>query len=197
MTYDDEDTERFMQQWVEKEIRALVGPSPCCAVQDDEDDGDYDPTGPNAWFGYAVAEVVHLFVMRRMSTTWRDRPPYPAWKEHAPALRQHADELTRSAQLPPGTTLAQWCSANEPLLQQEPVSLERSRVVAAALLPLFEAEPACWAAIHFLDDDTHGTFAGYLEGWHARVPEKLRPFVRRIAREFGVVIEDKTGIGKR
>ena len=75
------------------------------------------------------------------------------------------------------------------LLQQDPTA-ERTRVVAAALLPLFEETPDCWDAMNWLDDDmTQDTFAGLLTDWHARVPEKHRLFMRQIAAEFGIEIE--------
>ena len=99
----------------------------------------------------------------------------------AAGIRQRADEMVVAAKLPPGMTLAQWFAENEVLLQQDP-NAERTRVVAAALLPLFERTPDCWDAMNWLDDDmTQDTFAGLLRDWHARVPEKHRPFVRRIA----------------
>ena len=183
----DEKTEEFMQEWTRKEIQAVIGASPCYATQDDEDD-DYEPKGPNAWFGYAVSEVVHLVTLRRMSTTWRDRPPYLSWRSCAPAIRQRADEMVVAAKLLPGITPAEWFHKNETRLQQEPTNPELVRIVAAALLPLFENEPACWTAIHLLDDDMSGTLSEYLWGWHASVPEKCRQFVRRIAGEFGVEI---------
>ncbi len=91
-------------------------------------------------------------------------------------------------QFPPGTTLAEWYRENEPLLQGDPGELERIRIVAAALLPLFDADLTCWEAIAALDDFSRGTFFEFLECWHARVPKKCRPFVRRIAKEFGVEI---------
>ena len=80
-----------------------------------------------------------------------------------------------AAKLPPGTTLAQWYHANEPLLQEGPSEQERIRIVAAALLPLFEA--ACLlGGDPVLDDDfSHGTFFESLAGWHARVPGNAAP----------------------
>ena len=177
-----EDTERLMQEWIETEAMATFGTSPVAK--------HYEPTGPNAWFGYAVAEVAYLFGMRRMSQTWQDRPPYPEWREYAPAIGKCADEQVMTAQTPPHMTLAQWFSENEPLLQQDPSLRERYTVVAAALLPLFENEPQCWEAIGWCNDDfSCGSFLEYLRSWHTSVPEKHRPFVRQIAGEFGMELD--------
>ena len=145
----------------------------------------------NKWFEESVCEMASLFALRRMSETWKVRPPYSNWRGYAPALRQYADERIRAAQLPPGKTLAQWYHENEPLLRQEPCLRDKNTVVAVALLPLFEKQPSNWETIAWLNDGaSHGTrtFARYLEDWHARVPEKLRPIVRQIAGEFAVKI---------
>ena len=93
--------------------------------------------------------------------------------------------------MPPGKTLAQWYRENEPALRKEPCLRDKNTIVAVALLPLFEKQPESWEAITWLNDGKpHGerTFARYLGDWQARVPERLRPFVRQIAREFAIVI---------
>jgi hypothetical protein len=127
--------------------------------------------------------------MQRMSESLRS--PYPDWQTYAPALRRHAEDLTTTARLPPGITLAQWFAENELLLQQEPTQA-RTRVVATALLPLVEEQPDCWRACEHLDDDKHRSFQEYLQDWHARVPEKHRWFVRRVAEEFGIEIKEES-----
>jgi hypothetical protein len=146
----------------------------------------------NKWFEESVCEMASLFVLRRMSETWKVRPPYPNWRDYAPALSQYAGERMRTARLPPGKTLAQWYRENEPPLRQEPCLRDKNTVVAAALLPLFEEQPERWEAITWLNDGrSHGTrtLARYLADWHARVPEKHRSIVRQIAREFAIEID--------
>jgi hypothetical protein len=154
----------------------------------------------NKWFEESVCEMASLFVLRRMSETWKVRPPYPNWRDYAPALSEYADERIRTARLPPGKKLAQWYRENQPLLQQEPCQRDKNTVVAAAQLPRFEKQPENWEAIGWLNDGTlHGTrtFARYLEDWHARVPPKHRPIVRQVAEEFGLEIEDETGVPRQ
>ena len=148
----------------------------------------------NKWFEESVCEMASLFVLRRMSETWKVRPPYPNWRDYAPRLSEYADQRIRTARLPPGETLAQWYRENERLLQQDSCLRDKNTVVAAALLSRFERQPESWEAITWLNDGTsHGarTFAKYLGDWHARVPEKHRAIVRQIAGEFGVAIEDQ------
>jgi hypothetical protein len=133
-----------------------------------------------------------------MSETWKVRPPYPNWRDYAPALSEYADERIRSSQLPPGKTLAQWYRENESLLQQEPCQRDKNTVAAAALLPLFEKQPENWEAITWLNDGTsHGTrtFARYLGDWRARVPAKYCPILRQIARDFG--LEDEPSVPRQ
>jgi hypothetical protein len=190
MTTWDEGTERYMQEWTEKQVQAAIeiGASPAAI----ENDQEYKPRGPHAWFGYAIAELVAPLALRRMAETWKDRPPNPDWSDYAPAIHRHADEQMLTAQLPPGTTLVQWYYENEPLLKADPSDQQRTRIVATALLPIFDADLTCWEAINMMDDDfSRGTFAEYLAGWHARVSERCRPFVRRIAREFGMDISEE------
>ena len=185
----DEKAEGILQHWTEQEFRAAVGASPSRPTQDYN---QYNPRGPHRWFAEAVGEVAFVIAMRQMSETWKSRPPYPSWQSCASGIRQHADDLTSTARLPQGMTLAQWYRQNEPQLQQDPTQQARNRGVAA-LLPLFEQEPGCLDAFNWLDDDTRGTFAEHLQDWHAHVPEQHRSFVRRIAQKFGIEIEDRAG----
>jgi hypothetical protein len=68
---------------------------------------------------------------------------------------------------------------------------DKNLVVAAALLPLFERTPKHWEAISYLNSSQprgRQTFATYLREWHERCPERHRPFVVEIAREFEIAI---------
>ena len=146
----------------------------------------------NKWFEESICETASLFALRRMSENWKARPPYPNWKDYSAALAEFADGRMRTSQLPSGKTLAQWYRENESSLRQEPCLRDKNTIVATALLPLFEKQPEGWEAIAWLNDGvSHGTrtFARYLGDWQAHVPEKLRPFVLRIAREFAIKIE--------
>jgi hypothetical protein len=181
----DEEAAGVLAEWTEKEYRAAVGARPRCEVTEVN---EFNPRGPHRWFAESLADISAIIAMQQMAETWKVSPPFSSWRSCAAGIRQKADEMILAAQLLPEITLAQWYKENEPHLQQDPTNQERIRVVAVALLPVFENEPECWQATEWLDDDTHGTFAEYLADWHTSVPEKHRHFVRRIAREFGVEI---------
>jgi hypothetical protein len=171
--------------WTESEVRAVVGASASTAR--DEEVGE--PWGRHRWFAEAIAQVATVLAMRRMSASWRSNPPHSGWRDYAPAIRQRADEIILAAKLPPDVTLAEWFLQNEPLLQRDPEKPERIAVVATALVPLFTEERHCWEATDCLTFDfSGGSFANFLAEWYARVPTKLRPFVRRIARKFGLEV---------
>ena len=99
------ETRKTMQGWAEREVRAVIGLGgrPSCTLEEVE---RYQPKGPIAWFGYMIADVLSLVTLRRMSKTWRVRPPYPHWCQHAPAIRRWVDELAIASRLPSNTTLA-------------------------------------------------------------------------------------------
>ena len=153
--------------WTESEVRAVVGASASTATDDDIS----EPWGQHRWFAEAIAQIAAVLAMRRMSASWQSNPPYPGWRDYAPAIRRRADEIILDAKMPPRTTLAQWFLQNEPLLQHDPQRPERIAVVAAALVPLFTAEPHCWEATDCLTFDfSGGSFVNFLAEWYARVP---------------------------
>jgi hypothetical protein len=146
----------------------------------------------NKWFEESICELASLFVLRRMAQTWETRPPYPNWKSFAPRLTAYAQDLIDKASLPEGQTLAQWYRRNADALRANSTDRPRNTIVAAALLPLFEAEPQHWAAIWRLNDAAYTPtqpLAGYLQAWHDRVADEHRPFIRRLASEFAVTLQ--------
>lgn len=143
----------------------------------------------NKWFEESLCELASLFALRAMSETWKTKPPYPNWASYAPALADYARERMACAQLPAGQNLAQWYRANVPELRGHAALRDKNSVVATALLPLFEKEPEHWAAVSWLNAgafEPERDFAAYLAAWHAQVPPRHRPFVRKIALELGI-----------
>jgi len=150
-----------------------------------------DDDTSNKWFEESLCEMASLFALRRMAETWKTDAPYPNWRGYASSLRKYADERIEKAPLPAGQDLAAWHREHEASLRREPTQRELNEVVAVALLPLFEKEPAHWQAVGFLNAaavPTPRSFATYLSDWHGRVPAEHQPFVRQIAAKFGVTL---------
>jgi hypothetical protein len=141
--------------------------------------------------------MASLFVLRRTAKTWQTRPPWPNWRSYAAALQSYADDcLKKTARLPKDTTLAQWYRAHAKALQGEPNLRDKNKVVAAALLPLFEKSPQSWEAVGYLNlgrPEEPKTFEEYLAKWHRDVPARHKPFVEKISGLFGIKIPKRPG----
>ena len=148
----------------------------------------------NHFLEESICEAASLFALRRMAETWKDRPPYPNWAGYAPHLRRYAQDRIDAAKLPPGQSLADWYRANADALRANATDREKNLVIAAALLPLFEADPtSAWSAVRRLNANEPAEptpFDQHLRRWHAQTPEPHRPFVRQLAAAFGVKIDE-------
>jgi hypothetical protein len=146
---------------------------------------------PNLWFEEALCETASLFALRRMSQTWKTRPPYSNWKGYAGSLESYADRYIRGVAKLERERLPQWLGENEAALRK----LDRPKihsVAAHVLLPLLEKTPAHWEALNWLnqfDAKKELTFEEYLEDWHARVPTVHKPFVADVAKAFGISLK--------
>jgi hypothetical protein len=147
---------------------------------------------PNTWFEETLCEAASLFVLGRMSESWKTAPPYPNWKGYAESLKKYRDERMEKAKLPEGTGLAAWFRGREASLRKDGTQRDLNLAMAAALLPLFEEAPERWAAVATLNavrGDAGRTFAQYLKDWSGASAEKHRPFIAKIADRFGVSID--------
>ena len=186
-TYDQQ-AASVLQEWTEKEFRATLG-APPRAIQEDN---EYDPKGPHRWFAEAVADVSAIVALREMAKTWKIRPPYASWRSCAgdtPACRRYGlrRQVAARRDVRP---VVQRERTTAPARPHRRTDQGRGCCVVAVVLEY----PDCWDAMNWLDDDmTHETFSECLRDWHSRVPEQHRPFVRRIAAEFGIEIDDRAG----
>ena len=68
---------------------------------------------------------------------------------------------------------------------------EKICVVAAQLLPLFEAEPAGWEAVtsmNLTNRDPDRTLAAHFADWTAVAPAAQRGFIAKLAAVFGLTV---------
>ncbi len=153
----------------------------------------------NQWFEETLCETASLYALRKMSADWQRRPPYPNWAGYAPELGAYAERLVRQRhrQLPAEISIADWLRENEALLRSDPYLRDRNDVLASQLLPLFEANPAGWEAVEYLNLSPAGTTTGlreYLQRWHTDAPDAHKPFVQRVLALLGL---DRTELRAR
>lgn len=145
----------------------------------------------NKWFEESLCEMASIYSLRAMAQTWKTDPPYPNWKNYAPALQNYADDLIKKGQLPEGKTLAQWFAGQREALVKDPLQREKNRVLAVALLPMFEQAPEHWQAVQYLNLGDTGwarSFEICLADWEAQCPERDKAFVREIAKKLGIEV---------
>jgi hypothetical protein len=148
----------------------------------------YDPDPhKQKWFEESLCETSSLYILRRSAETWKTSPPYPNWKGYATSLAAYADERLKASALPANTTLAAWVQERKAQCEANAEDRPRNLVIAAQLLPLFEADPSRWEAVTWLNTETHTastSFADYLQAWERHCPEKHKAFARQIRALF-------------
>lgn len=152
---------------------------------------DEDQHG-NDWFEESVCEMASLFVLRKMSESWKSDPPFDHWKDFAPRLADYAEDRLQDSRLKEGQTLADWYQMHRTELHGSTKKRALNQVVAGELLPLFEAAPEHWEAVWYLNaaqTDQPQACERYLADWREHAPEQHRDFIRQVAAKFGVEIQ--------
>jgi hypothetical protein len=144
---------------------------------------------PNQWFEESLCEAASIFALRQLAATWEVAPPYPQWKNYAPALRRYADQMMAQAHraLPTNQTLAGWFVQHEDSVRENPYLRQKNEMVASRLLQLLERNPEQWAAIGYLNQDQRAvpkTIGEYLQRWFDGCPETHKAFVQELMNEF-------------
>ena len=143
------------------------------------------------WFEETLCELASLYSLRKMGEAWKTRPPYSNWKSYAKALTSYADQRIQKYENRT-ESVAQFFATNKNKLFSQGTLRELNGFIAVKLLPLFEKNPSGWQAIRYINlgpKEENESFEKYLAGWHRRVPENQKAFVKRIAREFGVELK--------
>ena len=150
-----------------------------------------DRPNSNLWLEESLCETASLFSLRAMSRTWQVSPPSLALRTYAPWLADYANQRLASPEhrLPVGTPFSDWFRQHQPALRKDAGHRDWNAIIAARLLPILEAEPAGWEAVTFLN---HGSTNGqeslseHFTQWRTNCPDRLRPFVSKLAGVFGV-----------
>ena len=134
----------------------------------------------NQWFEESLCETASLFTLRRLAVQWETSPPSRNWSGYGSTLSAYARHLMNEAHrhLPPGQSFHDWYEENKQVLSDNPYLREKNELVAANLLPLFEANPELWQSIRYLNPlktSAGKSFALYLTDWRVASPDKTLP----------------------
>jgi len=149
----------------------------------------------NKWFEETLCETASLFAMRSMAAAWADDPPYPHWKDYRHSLRKYADDVIAKREkvleiYEKG--LRGFYLAHQEQLQSNSGDRELNGAMSVVFLRLFEQQPERWEAVRWLNASPSPkgeTFQQYVQKWHNAVPDRHKPFVKRVAGLYGVAIE--------
>ncbi len=150
---------------------------------------DHHHRGQNQWFEESLCETSSLFVLSRMRRAWEIDPPYPNWKDWGTHFDDYLNAMlaARSRRLPPDLTMPTWMAKNLPALRGEHQLTDRSKLVAAYLLPIFQDDPQGWESLNWLnlgENDDALEFDAYLAAWRDRMPERHKAFIAKIQMLF-------------
>ncbi len=143
----------------------------------------------NQWLDECLCETASLFTMRAMSTSWKTAPPYPNWKDYGLHLKSYADDRLGEGTrlLPKGTAFRKWFTGELSSLREHGTQREKNILIAAQLLPLFEAEPAGWESLTSMrlgTRDIGKPLPKHFAEWRSNAPRSQRAFVAKIERVF-------------
>lgn len=155
-----------------------------------ERNGETVATG-NQWFEESLCETASLFTLKRMATSWTERPPARKWVGYGPMFASYAEKLLAESHryLPANQSFGQWYAENQPSLRDNPYLREKNELVAAMLLPLFEQDPSMWKAIAYLNANPASaakSFSEYLADWHGACPTGTQEHVGKTMSLLGV-----------
>jgi len=151
----------------------------------------HPPRHANLWFEECLCETASLFVLRKMAEDWKTSAPYPNWKSYSGSLAGYAAERLAKPerQLPEGQNFGEWFQSNEASLRANHALRDKNVIVARQMLPLFEATPAGWDSVCYLNLGQRKDgkpLAQHLAEWQIATPAATKPFVARVAALFGL-----------
>jgi hypothetical protein len=148
-----------------------------------------DAGNRNRWFEETLCEVASLFVLRRLTDRWKERPPYGNWRTYAPEFRKYAQEIMDSRSQVGEGHLGDFYLKNRKTLEATPRDRALNGAMALPLLTILEGAPESWEAVASLNAQPaggDGSLVAYLTNWRDAAPARHRGFVEEVMRRFAV-----------
>ena len=129
-----------------------------------------------------------------MARQWKDRPPYPNWRDYRDSLREYSDNVIRKR-----ADFLDLCAQGMPAfyhahrvaMEKEPCCRELNGAMAVVFLQFFEEQPERWEIVRWLNTSQPPqgeSLEGYLLRWYRAVPEKHKPTIQRVGGLYGLRI---------
>lgn len=148
-----------------------------------------DTPNANLWLEESLCETASLFSLQAMSRIWETHPPNPALREYAPWLVDYVQQRLALPEHHLPALFAAWFHEHQSALRKAAGHRDWNTIIARQLLPIFEAEPDGWEAVTFLNRGRSNggqSLSDHFAQWRANCPDRLRPFVSKLAAVFGV-----------
>ncbi|MEM7393636.1 MAG: hypothetical protein AAF492_14920, partial [Verrucomicrobiota bacterium] len=149
-----------------------------------------DDDNQHGWFEESLCETASLFVLRRLTVSWKEKPPYPNWKSYAPAHHNYAEKrIVKARKMTGEGSLKDWYEQHRPTFNTKKYSRTFEHGSALYLLPLFEEKPERWRAVQYINPKPQGkkqTFTEYLDEWREAAPDRYAPFIEKVAGMYGI-----------
>lgn len=147
------------------------------------------------WFEESVCELASLYALKKMSASWKTKPPFPHLKDFSESLTDYVSDimLDPDHQLPEGVNFRDWFKANIRTLERDQYIRNSNTLIALKLLPLFEEHPSLWNSMTYWntwnnkkDDDIFSCF----QSWVLTLPLGNRKGAMAVTEIFNNVTEN-------
>ena len=139
------------------------------------------------WLEESLCELASYFFLPRIGDLWKINPPYPNWKDYAESFRIYCIQDQQQA-----TPFELALLGNPDILAhliQNEYDRPKNAYVALKLMPVFEANPCLWSAVHIIKSVPKNlTFSESLRCWRDLSPEEFRKDIDAIAWIFSILL---------
>ncbi len=138
--------------------------------------GDFNENSDRfGWLEESLCELSSLFIIRRMSKTWRIKPPYPNWSDYSSKLADYANEMI-SNKLKINYSFYKWLQTNIDNLYADRYLRKFNFLIAINILDIFENKPDLWRIIAYykkVQTSDQMNLEQFLGEWKRIIPNDL------------------------
>lgn len=156
---------------------------------------NFEETSPhslNRWFQEVLCQTANIWVIQRMSETWKNRPMKPGLEDYSSAFAKYAVFLSNRQERRYIGTASEWLTEWEDKLRAgnyNNLDYDVVTQLSYKLLPVFEDSPEAWNALRQLPK-SNGKIQSYMNTWHRNVDSQYKRYVKDISEVMGIKISE-------